>query len=200
MIIRQPSIIILAAGRSSRMGMAKQDLVYKGRTLLQHAIHQAKATGLPVWVVQGAHTLQVSDPDVQLILNKDWDEGMASSIRAGITEVAKHRSDAALVMVCDQPHVLTDTLLGMLELQKQTGKAIVAAEYDGKPGTPALFCEELFPLLLTLQGDKGAKQLILDNKQNAVFFGFPEGITDIDTPGDYDALRNENKQDDQGRV
>jgi molybdenum cofactor cytidylyltransferase len=200
MIIRQPSIIILAAGRSARMGMAKQNLAYKGRTLLQHAIEQAKATGLPVWVVQGAYALQVSEPDVQLVINKDWDEGMASSIRAGITEVVDHGSDAALIMVCDQPYVLTDTLLGMLELQKQTAKGIVAAEYDGKPGTPALFHRELFPLLLTLQGDKGAKQLIQDNKQNAVFFGFPEGITDIDTPGDYDALLNENKQDDQGRV
>jgi molybdenum cofactor cytidylyltransferase len=106
--------------------------------------------------------------------------------------------EAALVMVCDQPHATVEVLNKLVEVYKEGAVNIVAAYYDGKPGTPALFGKTVFDQLLQLKGDKGAKQMILDHAAVAVFVDFPAGVTDIDTPGDYEKLIKEKGQDDQG--
>lgn len=191
------SVIILAAGRSARLGSPKQLLEYKGRTLLEHAIDVAKPLG-EVIVVTGAAPVDehINDPDIVLLRNNQWEEGMGSSIRCGIRYVMDRGCEAAIIMVCDQPYVTTALLGKLLGLYKAEGKGIVASVYDERPGTPALFDRSVFERLLLLRGDKGAKQVIMDHKEIASFLPFPEGITDIDTPSDYEKLRRVN--DDQG--
>jgi len=87
-------IIILAAGSSSRLGQAKQNLVLKGKTLLQRAIETAVASVCePVIVVLGAN-VEIIEPtiknyDINIIQNPGWSEGMSSSIRAGISALLK---------------------------------------------------------------------------------------------------------------
>ena len=192
------AIIILAAGSSSRLGSPKQLLHFNGKSLLQHAIEQAKGSGCgDVVVILGAGAIEINsdidDPDLIVLENSQWEEGMASSIRSGIYHLMDTGVEAAIIMVCDQPYSNSALLKRMVDIYKETGKAIVASEYDGKPGTPALFSRSVFASLLLLKGDKGAKQMIMEHKEMAAFVEFPEGIIDIDTAEDYEILRQTNK-------
>lgn len=88
-------------------------------------------------------------------------------------------------MVCDQPFVSSDILIGLLTTQVQSGKPIVACNYQGIIGTPALFIDSMFEALTTLTGDMGAGKLIRQYQDNTALFPFPEGIIDIDTKEDF---------------
>ncbi len=189
------SVIILAAGRSSRLGQAKQLLVYKGKTLLQHAIESAKQIQSDqVIVVLGANkeliTNQIDDTDVRLVENLNWKSGIASSIHSGLNALADTGSetDAIILMVCDQPFADSVVLQKLVDQQKETGKAIIGCSYEGTHGTPALFHSSLFPDLLELDGDSGAKKLFEKYKNQSFFVPFEKGGIDMDTSGDYEKL------------
>src|SRR4051812_38202550 len=110
-------IIILAAGSSSRLGTPKQNLMYQGKTLLQRAIHTALTSACceSVLVVLGANEgiirPNISDQQIHITYNSDWEEGMASSIRRGVTEMQRLEPlvTSVIIMPCDQPFV--DSLL-----------------------------------------------------------------------------------------
>ncbi len=189
------AIVILAAGTSARLGSPKQLLTYKGKNLLRHSVDEALETGCQsVFVVLGANTDlmrdELKDKPVIIVENKDWQEGMASSIRCGLENISKTilRPDCVIFMVCDQPHVNSSLLLNLLEKRNETGMPIVASSYNDKTGTPALFHKNFFPALMELTGDKGARKLIADNPDKVATVPFPEGIKDIDTKEDYESL------------
>ena len=189
------AIVILAAGTSARLGSPKQLLTYKGKNLLRHSVDEALKTGCQsVFVVLGANIElmhgELKDKPVNIVENKNWQEGMASSIRCGLENISKtiHRPDCVIFMVCDQPHVTSSLLLNLLEKRNETGMPIVASSYNDKTGTPALFHKTIFPALMELIGDKGARKLIADNPDKVATVPFPEGITDIDTKEDYKKL------------
>lgn len=194
------AVMILAAGQSSRLGSPKQLVPFNGKTLLRHTIDEAKAIEpVETVVILGAHDAAImdalgEDPDILLVHNNLWEEGMASSIRCGIRHMMTRSYDGVIIMVCDQPHVNRALLAALREAFRKADAPIVAAEYDGIPGTPALFHRSMYEELLQLKGDKGAKQLIVHHKDSAVFVGFPDGITDIDTPGDVEALARLNSK------
>ena len=106
-------LIILAAGASSRLGTPKQNLIYQGQTLLQRAIHTALTSACceKIVVVLGANEgvirPNISDHQIHITYNPNWQEGIASSIRLGISELQKLEPNitAAILMVCDQPFV-----------------------------------------------------------------------------------------------
>jgi molybdenum cofactor cytidylyltransferase len=195
------AVLILAAGSSSRLGSPKQLLKFEGKTLLQHAVDEAKQAGAdPVVVVTGAVDLDMQ-AKVHAIKNKNWQEGMASSIRSGIAYLQQMAEvDAVIIMVCDQPYADSGLLKSLIHQQQKSGKPIVASEYAGRAGTPALFYRSFFNELMQLKGDVGARHLIAAHKELADFVGFPDGITDIDTLRDYEAITAEKKHHDQGRI
>src|ERR1700761_1556804 len=105
--------IILAAGESSRLGQPKQNLLFKGQTLLQRTVDSAlQSECKPVIVVLGANDSTIIPPKETIVLyNKDWKEGMASSIRTAINELNKDLSvDKVIIMLCDQPFVKAELL------------------------------------------------------------------------------------------
>ncbi len=185
-------IVILAAGNSSRMGEPKQLLPLGGVTLVRLATETALLSGMqPVIVVMGAYgdemTRELSGLPITLASNAQWVTGMAGSIKTGLkaaTELAP-AIDALIFMVCDQPKVTTTLLLNLLGKQQETRKQIVASAYMGILGTPALFTREVFPALLQLSGDTGARKLIKTFADQVASVDFPEGIIDIDTKNDY---------------
>ncbi len=197
MIVQQFAAIILAAGRSARLGTPKQLLIYQHKTLLQHAIDEAELAGAnPIIVVTGARDFEgIEHGNVLVVKNDDWEEGMASSIRAGIKKLESEWPDvdAALITVCDQPFADQALLTKLISAQAESGRPVVASQYGEIAGTPALFHRSFFQLLLQLKGDKGARQLIADHKELVAFVGFPNGMTDIDTLDDYEALLRETK-------
>lgn len=193
------SIIILAAGSSSRFGKPKQLLPYKSKSLLMHSVDEALETGCQsVYVVLGSQIdlmrNELIDKRVVIVENAGWEEGMASSIRYGLAAAMKAKQSPAYVifMVCDQPFVSSSLLLKLIEKKKETEMPIVASSYGIDKGTPALFHQIFFPALMELKGDKGAQKIISDNPEKVATIFFPEGIRDIDTAMDYELLKKEN--------
>lgn len=185
--------IILAAGASTRMGQPKQLLPHSGGTLLTHTAAVAQEAGLfPVVVVLGAFAETIQESldglDVESVTNADWQQGMNTSIRAGVDalEARCPDSDAVVLLTCDQPLLSAAVLRALIAQWEQTQKPVVACEYDGTVGIPALFDKNLFAQLKTLPPDAGAKRLIAQMPpQNVAVVPFPDGGRDMDTPEDY---------------
>ena len=193
-------LIILAAGASSRFGEPKQKTTFKGKTLLQRAIEAGlHSTCQPVVVILGAYANEIL-PDIEkkdLIIchNSQWEEGMASSIRLGIEVLQKSQQSISdvIIMVCDQPFVDTSLLGDLINKKLITGKEIIACSYNNTLGVPLLFDKKFFPELLSLEGQEGAKKLIMKHKEAVADVPFPMGSFDIDTIEDYKALIEFNK-------
>lgn len=181
--------IILAAGASRRMGRPKQLIVWDGEAMLHRTVRMACEVGCdPVIVVLGCeaesmHTA-VTDLPVCCITNLDWTEGLASSIRAGVTALPTN-AGAVLLMVCDQPSLDDALLRSMVEAHHLRREAIVACVYGGTRGVPVIFPRSCFEDMLRLRGDRGAKVLL--DSENVIEVPFPDGALDLDKPEDIPA-------------
>ncbi len=185
--------LILAAGASTRMGTPKQLLTLNGRPLIVHAVEAALASpAWPVVVVLGANTEKIRPVLAQLPVliaeNSAWAEGMAASIRAGITTLRQFSRalDGALVALCDQPAFSAGIIAQLAAAQQASGRSIVAAHYGGKNGAPALFLREHFPALAALTGEEGARALLNGPAEQVATVDLPELAFDLDTLGDYE--------------
>jgi len=195
-------IIILAAGKSSRLGDIKQLLPFNGKNLLQHVINEATGAGArPVVVVIGAHAAMVSAsiPDVgkpDLLINENWEGGISSGIVAGVHHIVRLHPGIKkiIIAVCDQPFVSSALFEQLDQTQEKSGKPIVACAYADTIGTPALFTFNYFDQLLGLEGDEGAKKILKNNREDVATVDFPNGEIDIDTQKDYEKLMNEHKR------
>ena len=187
--------IVLAAGSSSRMGSPKQALQYRGESLLRRAALAALGAGCrPVVVVTGANVelsrRELEGLDVREVLNTLWETGMASSVRAGVGSLlsADAEVDAAVLLLCDQPHVNAGVISGLVAAHRANGSPVVASTYGGSFGVPALFGRALFGELARLEGAAGAKQVIKRHAAGAHFLPFAGGEVDVDTPDDFSRL------------
>lgn len=190
-------VVILAAGASTRMGTPKQLLSYRGRSFLANAVEVAIASMCrPLVVVLGAYAEllqhEVNHPEVQVVENLQWNEGMSTSIRCGIKmlEAAPEEIEAAVLMLCDQPFVSPEVINQLVEAYYLMGKPIVASEYAGTRGVPALFSSSFFSELANLKSSEGAKQVIKRCDRNVFSISFAKGAIDIDTPKDYELLQS----------
>lgn len=189
------AIILLAAGASTRMGSPKQLLPYQDDNLLQHAIDTASGTGFsPVIVVLGAKADDIfpviKNNNITIVENKQWQEGLGSSVRVGISTLMEHAPgvDSVLLMLCDQPFVTSTLLRQLVETKAATNKHIIASRYRDTTGVPVLFDKSFFPELLELWGQDGAKKLLIQYAAEVATVFFPEGAVDIDTKEDYEKL------------
>lgn len=178
--------VILAAGASRRLGRSKQNLILAGETLLLRTIRVAREASLsPVIVVSRANADYANTSDsgnpVIVVINAEADEGLASSIRCGITEALSHDIAGAVILACDQPMLNGGHLRALVEDEcRPTG-----SEYAGSIGVPAYFPVVSFPLLLQLHGDAGARKLLV----NAHSISAEDLAIDIDTEQDLAAAR-----------
>lgn len=186
--------VILAAGRSSRLGRPKQLLPLGGRPLLAHTIQHAIASNLDeVVLVLGHEAIRIGDAvgawGQRLVINPDYASGQSSSLKVGLGALDP-TTEAVLFLLGDQPQVTTETIDALLHAFRETGGPIVAAEYDGMIGNPVLFGRELFPDLARLSGDEGARALVRASSASVVRIpvGNGEPPRDVDTEADYAAL------------
>ncbi|RZA02556.1 MAG: nucleotidyltransferase family protein [Sphingobacteriaceae bacterium] len=187
-------LIILAAGSSSRLGKPKQNLVFQGSTLLQRSIKAALDSDCQQVVVVLGANLSVIEPTiknepVQIIHNLDWEKGMSSSISSGLAALLKTNTQlqSVILMLCDQPFADT-SIINQLIQASANNKPLVACNYNGTIGVPALFYKSYFNELLALQGNEGAKKLLLKYSNDLHTVPFPLGMIDIDTIGDFERL------------
>jgi molybdenum cofactor cytidylyltransferase len=196
MYSNKTGIIILAAGSSSRMGRPKQLLVYQENNFLQNTITAcvSYASNNTTVVVLGAHhntiTSSTNITKVPICFNENWSTGIASSIKCGLHFLLDLHEDMnrCIITVCDQPHIDSTVFKTMEEIQRQTNKGIVAAQYAKTLGVPAMFTKPYFNLLLSLSGEQGAKKIIHQHINDVASFSFANGEIDIDTKEDYEAL------------
>lgn len=203
--MKNTALILLAAGGSSRLGESKQLLPYKGKTLLAHSLDAAlsSAANLVVCVYAAKKIKEEIEKSEErknekliLVENTDWQSGLASSLKCAINAalVKQPETIALMFMTCDQPHVTGQVLDNLLKrfANRQADKLIAASAYADTLGSPAIFAQTLFTDLLALSGDKGAKSIIMQNKDKTVAVSFPQGNIDIDTRLDYEELLKQN--------
>jgi molybdenum cofactor cytidylyltransferase len=179
------------------LGTPKQLLALEGESLVRRVARSLRASRCErVFAVVGAHAAEVSreleDLPVSLLENARWEEGMATSIHAGVAAAAAlidPAIDAVLLALVDQLAVgaaLFDRLIAALA---SAPAGLVAAQYGGSVGAPALFSRRHFPGLLALSGDRGGKAILAAHGDAVVAVPFPEGSFDIDTPEDLERAR-----------
>lgn len=183
--------LILAAGGSFRLGRPKQLVQSGNKTLLEKAVESANKAGLdPVHLVLGARFEQIKKTiehlPVRIIQNQQWQEGIGSSIGSGmeVINAGEQNFDGLLIMLCDQLHVNTAHLESLIRAFRDKKSPIVATQYAGQPGVPALFGQKYFPLLEKLSGDTGAKKIISRHPADVHTILFQQAKVDIDTPDD----------------
>ena len=193
------AVLILAAGSSSRMGRPKQLLPWGKTTLLQNALESAKAShGDEIIVVLGSNSeiIEKTLPsDVVSVINTDWRNGMGSSISCGMHYLLKSKTkfNAVLVLLGDQPLIDSKYLNSMFSIFQSNEKEIVATDYKGRAGVPALFGGNYFKQLGQLNADFGAKELLAKNMVNIHLLKAGAKTADIDTETDYIKLNQYNK-------
>jgi len=184
--------IILGAGASSRMGEPKQLLRWKKETLVDRAI--AQAIGLaagPVVLVLGANAeliaSSLSPGKYHIAQNENWKTGMGSSIVCGLQTLldAPGQLAGVLITLVDQPLITSSDLEKIIEKYKKVLPPLIAAFYEDTLGVPALFSADLFPELLTLSGQKGAKAIINKYRESLAKLDLPAAKIDLDTPEEW---------------
>ena len=183
-------LVLLAAGAATRFGSAKQAALYHGQPLLQWMLERAHAVaGSAVSVVLGAHAEAllplVSSADASVLINHNWQEGIASSIRLSIERLPLG-CDGVLLLLADQVQVSTEDLARLAAVWRQQSHFAVAAEFEGRIGAPAIFPRAAFPELLQLRGDRGAQIWLRANAERVLTVPMPSASVDLDTPSDLE--------------
>ncbi len=187
------AVLILAAGGASRMKTCKQLLKFENLTLLETALsHAITSNANDVFCVLGAYADRIQQhidfDNIDIIFNKNWHEGLSSSIVAGVKQLHTMSFDTILITLADQPFVDTTYLNTLLTESASNPNAIIASNYGTKFGVPAVFPQKYFDTLLKLKGDRGAKAL-LNSKNSPVKTVVSKGnLFDVDTLEDYNRL------------
>ena len=193
--------LILAAGGSRRLGAPKQLLTHGGETLVRRTLRLAAgACGPRTLLVLGAHHPQVlaaaGGAVRYFVVNEHWQSGLASSLTLGLGCLPDD-CDGVLVLLADQPLVDEDDLARLTAAWRSRPEAIAASRYGSRAegggggeilGVPAIFPRRLFPELLALSGDRGARPVIERHRDAVVAVDCDHAVVDIDTPADAAAL------------
>jgi len=196
---RRLAAIVLAAGRSTRMGGPNKLLAeINGRPLVRIAAEEALASqARPVIVVTGHQRelieTAVSGLELVIVHNPDFANGLSTSLKAGIAAVPAD-ADGAIVCLGDMPQVdakLIDRLLSAFDPEK--GALVVVPTIDGKRGNPVVWSRRFFPELATLEGDTGARHLIASYPEaiTEVLLTGNKALVDVDTPDALKAVKAE---------
>ena len=182
--------LLLAAGGSRRMGRPKQLLAWQGTSLVRRAAETALASRCrELVVVLGASSSEVAaelgDLRLRTCVHPDWQDGIASSLRAGVEEVGDD-AEAVLVLLADQPKVDAALLDRLIVAWETSGLGLAASAYAGRVGVPALFAGPYFDPLCALSGDRGARVLLDAHRDDCTVVEAPLAAFDVDTPADLD--------------
>jgi molybdenum cofactor cytidylyltransferase len=186
--------VILAAGSSSRLGRPKQLLPLGDRPVLAHTLANALAASLDGVIVVLGHAAdtiqaQIDFGPARVVQNDRYAEGQSTSLHTGIAALPPDTA-AALFILGDQPLIGPAVHDALLDAYRRTNAPIVQPSYDGQRGTPVLIASALFPELLAVTGDQGARNVIRAHAAEVVAVPIP-GATptdDLDTEDDYQRL------------
>jgi molybdenum cofactor cytidylyltransferase len=189
--------VVLAAGGSKRMGQAKQLLPVDGQPMVRRVVQAVCQAGLAqVVVVVGAEGERVAralaDLDLEIVHNHAWEQGMSTSLRAGLNAL-RPEIEAALLVLADQPGLTPAMLSAVMDAYRTSRAPIVAPFYRGRRGNPVLFARALFAELGQVAGDRGGRALLVRYEQEVARVDLDDAaiLLDVDTRQDYEGLCSE---------
>ena len=166
--------------------------------MLRHVVDCATRGGSdPVFVVLGAHADRLREElrptRAQIVVNSAWRAGLGTSVRAAVRAVQQRCPGAGgvLLLSCDQARITPSVVHRLHERFHVAEARMVACEYAGTVGVPALFNRSLFAELLALEDDQGAKRVLLAHVDEVVRIDWPQGAIDVDTLQDYESLNDD---------
>ena len=184
--------VVVAAGASKRMPAIKQLLPWKNTSLLGHSIQLLKEAGAAhVFVVLGAYEKKISatltNENITMISNKNWSDGMGTSIAAVAKYLEKQQLyfDGLLVATCDQPLIPLNHYKKLINSCINNNR-IIASSYNNGFGIPVVFDQIYFQELSNLKMDVGAKSVIKNHLDRLILIDAPEAAIDLDTKERYD--------------
>lgn len=185
---------MLAAGASTRLGQPKQLVHLGGRPALQTVVGTAQAIADQVTVILGSRAADITrllqHSSATVLINRQWQEGLASSIRCGISSLGPG-CEAVMILLGDQVAVNVNDLKRLIDAWQ--GQDVIAASvYKAQAGVPAIFPRWCFSELMQLRGDAGAKLLLQRHAHRLVQVPMPNAAIDLDTPEDLKALQANN--------
>ena len=189
---KRVSGVILAAGRSQRMGRPKALLPIFGTTFLEHIVHQVRASRLvDLKIVLGHRPEAILDrlPDLEPapVINSRSREGQLSSLQSGIRALDPATRDGLMLFLVDHPLVDPTLIDALLDRFSQGGHPIVIPSFRRRRGHPVLFSRELFPELLAASPDEGAVAVVRRHHQRICHLEWESDqiLVDVDTPEAY---------------
>ena len=187
--------ILLAAGTSSRMGCNKLLFELGGESVLRGAARRALGAGLePLLVVLGHQCERASQEleglGCQLVINPDYDQGITSSLKAGVAALPPGTA-AAAVMLADMPLVSAEMIAGLVARYRATKAPLVVSDYEGVHAPPMLYDRALFAELLAMTGGGCGRQVVKRHRAAAQVLSWPAAaLADLDVPEDYARIRD----------
>lgn len=190
--LARPAIIVLAAGKSERMGRRNKLLLeIDDETIIERAVRTAVDSHIgDTIVVVGADGERVEEVitklQVRVIHNADYAQGMASSIRAGVRAAGRGRTGYGICLG-DMPDVQPSTFEHLAGALHENPQSIVIPVYEGMDGHPVFFGSRFYDSLLNLRGDAGGRDLIDRNPYAVIRIPVSDSgiLMDIDTDADF---------------
>ncbi|WP_439128424.1 nucleotidyltransferase family protein [Polaribacter sp.] len=190
------AILVLAAGKSTRMKAPKQLVKIGNNYLLETVLTKAKAINRNhVYCVLGANATtirrEIASSNIHFVYNNNFETGLSASIVSGINAMylKPYLYDGVLILLGDMPAIEKDYLQSMIDLFSRDKSKIIASNYKNKLGVPAVFPKSYFLKLKSLQGDFGAKD-ILNNNTDVIAMQKQTNFIDIDTEKDLQDFKN----------
>lgn len=188
------SAILLAAGSSTRMGNLKQLLTFGQETIVEACVNNLRRAGIAKITVVTGHEAEnverVLQPlGVRCVRNRDYAQGMTSSVKAGVISLEKG-CEAVLLALSDQPHIPSDLISELIKYYLSGSSLIVKPRYQGRSGHPVILSHKLFPEILNLSQDEGLHTLTRRYSKHTGYLETSESavVEDLDTKQDYLAL------------
>ena len=196
--MKQSSIpgIILAAGRSQRMGKNKLLLPFRGKAILQHVIDATQQSSLsPLILVLGDNAdhvqSQLNTKNILVIKNCNFSSGYGSSLQAGLNAL-DNPCKGAMFVLGDQPIVTTETIEKLIMAFQKEPERWIAPSWNGQRGNPVITPASWFDRIFALEGDTGPREHLKDPAAKLKLVEVEDRgvIFDIDSPEDYKELEN----------
>jgi molybdenum cofactor cytidylyltransferase len=192
--------IVLAAGMSTRMGQNKLLMELEGDTLVRRVVGRVSKAGVNPLVVVLGHDVERVQGALEGIpytpvLNRDYERGVSSSLRAGMHVVSGSPAQAAIVLLADMPFVTTAMIVALIARYRQSAAPLVISDYDGVNAPPMLYDRSLFPELEAYEGEGCGKQVVKRHRHEAESAKWSsEALVDLDAPEDYERVRASTEQ------
>lgn len=191
MTLKDISAIVLAAGKSERMGSQKLLLPFGGKTIIETAIENILSAAVGnILVVLGSHkdkiTQVIHHLPVSTCFNPDYEDGMHSSVIYGFSHLPEN-DRAVLVFLGDQPFIPAEVIQTVIHTWRASGKKIIIPTFRGERGHPTLFDCRLKNEILQLDPEIGLRSVTMKFPEEIleVEVNFPQILRDIDTKNDY---------------